>query len=59
MTVTVYTIEGLEARMLELRELAGRSRAVVPAPDRPVSRTARRAAVVAARAARARKRWTR
>ncbi len=55
----MYTIEGLEARMLELRELAGRSRAVVPAPDRPVSRTARRAAVVAARAARARKRWTR
>jgi len=55
----VYTIEGLEARMLELRELAGRSRAVVRHPDRPVSRTARRAAVVAAHAARARKRWTR
>lgn len=56
----MYTIEGLEARMLELRELAGRSRAVVRNTDRPaVSRTARRAAVVAARAARARKRWTR
>ncbi|MET7932420.1 hypothetical protein [Streptomyces sp. NPDC005322] len=55
MRLTVYTIEGVEARMLELRDLANRSRANV----RPASRAARRAAVVAARAARARKRWTR
>ncbi|GHJ30425.1 hypothetical protein TPA0910_48580 [Streptomyces hygroscopicus subsp. sporocinereus] len=54
----MYTIEGLEARMLELRDLASRSRAV-RTTDRPASRTARRAAVVAARAARARRRWTR
>ncbi|MGA6155969.1 hypothetical protein ACPEIC_21735 [Stenotrophomonas sp. NPDC087984] len=58
MRLTVYTIEGLEARMLELRDLANRSRAA-HATDRPVSRAARRAAVVAARAARARRRWTR
>lgn len=54
----MYTIEGLEARMLELRDLAGRSRAA-RTTDRPVSRAARRAAVVAARTARARRRWTR
>ncbi|MEU7368273.1 hypothetical protein AB0B92_22435 [Streptomyces hygroscopicus] len=54
MRLTVYTIEGLEARMLELRDLASRSRAV-RTTDRPASRTARRAA----RAARARRRWTR
>ncbi|AQW52520.1 hypothetical protein SHXM_05983 [Streptomyces hygroscopicus] len=54
----MYTIEGLEARMLELRDLANRSRAT-HATDRPVSRAARRAAVVAARAARTRRRWTR
>jgi hypothetical protein len=55
MRLTVYTIEGLEARMRELQDLANRSRAA----HRPASRTARRAAVVAAHAARARKRWTR
>ncbi|MEE4583793.1 hypothetical protein ACFV27_08835 [Streptomyces antimycoticus] len=58
MRLTVYTIEGLEARMLELRDLANRSRAA-HATDRPVSRAARRAAVVAARSARTRRRWTR
>ncbi|MBL1102450.1 hypothetical protein [Streptomyces coffeae] len=55
MRLTVYTIEGLEARMQELRALANRSRA----NHRPTSRAGRRAVVVAARAALARKRWTR
>ncbi|MEE4593070.1 hypothetical protein V2J94_14420 [Streptomyces sp. DSM 41524] len=58
MRLTVYTIEGLEARMLELRDLASRSRAA-RTTDRPVSRAARRAVVVAARTARTRRRWTR